>query len=328
MDRLWLPSTWQANVLRKHSRHQEIPIVPWPQHSEPAAVDADLTRLSGVGANPPMTLDQLASYRTRVAPPGEREAEKRREEAQARADPTSRYEPARARSLAEVLPSYWTRFLAIQTDAPRKGLPLLLAAWFSYLSEAAGRACLIIKTSSLDVGADVHRQHFHNSLAVRRAATRWREASPNVFFVYDRLSDVQLSDLTLSCDAMVSASMGEGFGGPIADALLHERPVIAPRHTSLADLLPSDYPFAVRYETRPLKLWLNIPIYSPSSPWRVIDEQHMAEVMGEVAAARPSELRMVARAARAHLLAATEMKIVTQKLASEFALLDTLRAAA
>lgn len=316
MDHVWAPSSWQAELMKAKTRHQTVPIVPWPQSPDVHPARPDLRPLTHIHAHAPMTLEQLDSYRRRAS--GDVPRVWRLRQALLRAIGVDhRFNPSGSPRVPDVAANFGTRFLAIQTDAPRKGLPLLLSAWFSFLDRASSPACLIIKTSSLDVGKDLYNQHFHNSLAVQNAAARWGRSASNIFFVYDRLDDYQLSNLVLASDSLVSATMGEGFGGPIADALLHERNVIVPRHTAIADLIDRSYPFAVAHETAVLKLWNNISIYSPSSTWRVIDDTDMAKQMDKLQRMRPERRRVVAGEARRRLLGLMGRRVVRDILAKE-----------
>lgn len=307
MDRLWAPSTWQGALMRRTTGHDDIPVVPWPQPDHPVDGAALLRALddglASVRVHREMSRDELANYVLRASPPGVRDDEKRIEEDEHCAGASHRFDPG----LGGVVPELFARpgdtFLAIQTDAPRKGLPVLLSGWCRFKRSRAGKtAKLLIKASSLDVHADFYRTHFEFSLAVNQAKQRFGLDRPDVYFVYDRLTDLQLAALTKSSDALVSATFGEGFGGPIAEALILGVPVITPNHTSLRDLVGDDYPLAVASEPHVLALWHNLPTYSQSSTWYVPDEDSLVGRFEQFAALSKTErARLAARARRALL---------------------------
>jgi glycosyltransferase involved in cell wall biosynthesis len=90
-------------------------------------------------------------------------------------------------------------------------------------------------------------------------------------------------------DAYVTASYGEGFGGPVVEALLAGTPVIAPRHTGLADLLPEGYPLV--FGTDPLHVGLrgNPPVYPHAASWLVPRRGEIQRALDRFCAFGPAE---------------------------------------
>lgn len=319
MDRVWAPSSWQSNFMREITGRVDIPVIPWPQVAAATPDAVARARLAPVRAHHAMTLDELRNYHLRASPPGMREVEKVAEQRAFESGVNHRFDPGRSPSVTEILNSHSGKFLAVQTDAPRKGLPILLTSWLLFKRRPEGkRAKLLIKLSSLDVGVDLFRIHFHASLAVRRAKERFGVAEPGVSFIYDRLDNEQLEALLASSDALISATYGEGFGGPIAEALTHGVPVIAPDHSSLHDLLGDDYPLAVRSEGHALELWQNISVYSSSSIWHLPDESHFADQMAKFAAMSRKARKQMGLRTRDGLLRRTGFEAASRLVAEEF----------
>ncbi|CAN2536336.1 hypothetical+protein [Methylocapsa aurea] len=322
MDRIWSPSTWQSAFMREVTGRTEIPVVPWPQ-STPKRREALNSVLTNVRAHREMNLAQLQNYHLRASPPGRWEDEKAAEARAFEAGVDNRFDPVLSPSIADIIELPGDRFLSVQTDAPRKGLAMLFTAWLQFKKSAGGRdAKLLIKLSSIDVSADLYRVHFHTSLALRRARQRMQIEESGVRFVYERLDDEQLEMLLLSSDALVSATYGEGFGGPIAEALIHGVPVIAPNHTSAVDLLGEDYPLAVASAPHSIALWQNIPIYSPSAVWHIADDRSFAEKLNQFAKMREESRREVAARARETLLARAGVAAASQIIANEFEIIS------
>jgi len=169
------------------------------------------------------------------------------------------------------------------------------------------------------VAIDLYRMHFHNSLAILRAAGRFGLEDPGVWFVYGSLSELQLRDLFASSDAFVSATLGEGFGGPIAEALLLAVPVIAPAHTSVRDLLGDDYPLTVASAAHPLALWNNIPVYSDVAAWHIPDEASFVARLRQFAGMSAAKRRATALRAQEGLLERTGYARSRKIVADEFA---------
>lgn len=319
MDRVWAPSSWQSEFMREITQRDDIPVIPWPQLASETPDAAASAELAPVRAHREMTLDELRNYHLRASPPGRRETEKIAEQRAFESGVDHRFDPGRSPSVTEMFTSRSDIFLAVQTDAPRKGLPILLTSWLLFKQRPEGkRAKLLIKLSSLDVAADLYRIHFHASLALLRAKERFGVADSEVWFIYDRLDNEQLEALIASSDALISATYGEGFGGPIAEALIHGVPVIAPNHTSLRDILGDDYPLSVKTEKYALALWQNISIYSASSTWHLPDERHFAEQLARFAAMSRKARKQAGVKARDGLLQRAGIEAVRRLVADEF----------
>jgi glycosyltransferase involved in cell wall biosynthesis len=318
MDRLWAPSHWQSRYIQNLMGGIHIPVVPWPQVDVKQQTHPDPYMLSCFRSHPAMLREQLHNFLIRSAPPGFNDRAKRREYEEFTAGINNRFNPSDSPSLSDILQRGGDTYLAVQTDAPRKGLSLLLNCWLLFKRCPEARdAKLIVKLSSLDVDADLFRLHFHSSLALSRATERIGVNAPDVWFVYDRFDAAQFNQLLSSCDAYITATMGEGFGGPLAEALIHEVPVIAPAHTSCGDILGTDYALAVQAEPHVLALWNNISLYSPSSIWHVVEDASFVECLQRFTAMSSAERRHLALTAKQHLLQRTGIKTVESIIATE-----------
>lgn len=317
MDELWAPSTWQAALLERETGRSNIAVVPWPQGVEPVR-RAPREDVLSIKAHPPQRLEQLANYLLRLSSDPKRRAEQVYEQAEHEAGRSSRFDPLASPTLREVIDSEGDTFLAVQTDAPRKGLHLLLAAWLQFRQTHEGaKAKLIIKMSSIDVTIDIYRLHFHMSLAVRRPMRRLSLADAGVHFVYDRLSDDAMTALAASSDAFVSATMGEGFGGPLTEALREGVPVICPDHTACRDILGPNYQLAIASSPQRHQLWNNIKVYSPSSRWHIADDQSIVEVLKRFSAMSTTNRRDIAHAAYGRVNKTTGAAAVGHVLAEQ-----------
>ncbi len=112
------------------------------------------------------------------------------------------------------------RFLHISSCFPRKGVDVLLAAYGSAF-RGEDRVSLVIKTfpnPHHDIGAMV---------------ARWRAGladPPRVVLINRDLGDGAIRALYQQCHVLVAPSRGEGFGLPLAEAMVHGMPVIATGH--------------------------------------------------------------------------------------------------
>lgn len=108
------------------------------------------------------------------------------------------------------------KFLHVSSCFPRKGVDILLTAYgeaFNINDDVS----LIIKT--------FNNPH-HN---ITEQVEKYKQSNPkfpHVILIIDDLSDGQLKGLYQQCNALVAPSKAEGFGLPIAEAILSNLPVI------------------------------------------------------------------------------------------------------
>jgi glycosyltransferase involved in cell wall biosynthesis len=89
------------------------------------------------------------------------------------------------------------------------------------------------------------------------------------------VSQEQLNKIYQSFDVVASTSTGEGFGFSTLEALLTERPMIAPDNTTFPEFL-TDYGYIV-----PTSDW--VFVYGQySTPWKIVDEVKFAETLQHI----------------------------------------------
>jgi len=108
------------------------------------------------------------------------------------------------------------RFLHVSSCFPRKGADVLLQAYGKAFS-SKDDVCLIIKTFS----------NPHNKIYDwLRGAQSAKPDFPEVLIIQDDLPDSQLKALYEQCHCLVAPSRAEGFGLPMAEAMITGLPVI------------------------------------------------------------------------------------------------------
>ncbi|MFD0935137.1 glycosyltransferase, partial [Methylobacterium trifolii] len=270
MDAIWAPTGFVADFTRDCGYDGPMALVPWPQRFG----------LPTARRVPAAHLDQHVLLLERM-PPAESETA---------SWPTL--------PLSELLDSPRETFLAIQSLAPRKGLPVMVAEWCRFVAETPeDDSILLIKLAfrhAHGIGPDP-RRHLLEILGRYGVAAGQRL---RIGILDAHLDDAALDALVARADCLVSASFGEGFGGPIVEAIARDVPVIAPRHTGIADLIPAGYPLQVASDERCVALRDNMEIYPMSATWHLPRPGALAGRLLAFSRMSPEARRSVAAQAR------------------------------
>jgi glycosyltransferase involved in cell wall biosynthesis len=140
-------------------------------------------------------------------------------------------------------------FLHISSGFPRKGVDVLLNAYFTEFC-AAEDVCLVIKTFP----------NVHNDVADQIAAWREKTPSPPRCIHLDRdLSADEIAGLYGEADCLVYPTRGEGFGLPIAEAMAQRVPVIVTAYSGHMDFCSSETALLLAYDLVPSKSHVPVP---------------------------------------------------------------------
>ena len=135
-----------------------------------------------------------------------------------------------------------------------------------------------------------------------------------MFYTFEDLGLDDLRALYDMSDAYVTTTFGEGFGGPVVEALAYAKPVIAPRHSSLADLLPPDDPLCVDHVMSRVGLMGNAAIYPHDSTWGVPLRGALVRALRVFEAMSPGERSATAQRTRDHARAFCSRPVVAAAL--------------
>ncbi len=179
------------------------------------------------------------------------------------------------------------RFLHVSSCFPRKGADVLLEAYGRAFRDFQDVA-LIIKTFP-----NPHNRILEQ-LASRRAAD---PHYPQLEVILDDWTPGQMAALYQACQVVVAPSRGEGFGLPIAEAMLHERPVITTRWGGHLDFCDEETAWLI--DQRPAYARTHLAV--PDSLWAEPDPEHLAQLLRELYQASPQALAPRLQRARARV---------------------------
>ncbi len=183
------------------------------------------------------------------------------------------------------------RFLHVSSAFPRKGIDVLLEAYFSVFS-GSDDATLILKTFP-----NPHNE-VGDLLKKQRAA---HPNPPDVRWIDRDLDDHDIMGLYNLAHCYVHPARGEGFGLPVAEAMAAGVPVITLAYSGLADFVSDETATTIAYHLEPARTHFEVP----DSVWAEPDCGQLAVEMKRFAE-DPERPGLKGKADHARELVATE----------------------
>jgi glycosyltransferase involved in cell wall biosynthesis len=192
------------------------------------------------------------------------------------------------------------RFLHVSSCFPRKGVEALIEAFGTTFS-ASDDVSLIIKTFD----------NPHNE--VEQMLAEWRSKRPDfptVVTIFADLTDEELKALYAQCDVMVGPSFAEGYGLPLAEAMLSGIPVITTAWGGQLDFCNAGNSWLVGYSFERAQshfgMW--------ASAWARVDVTSLARALLTAYRTSPETRNAMAARGRRQLLAEHKWSNVTDRL--------------
>ena len=180
------------------------------------------------------------------------------------------------------------KFLHVSSCFPRKGVDILLKSYFEEFTDKDD-VCLIIKTFP----------NIHNNIEYTLGAlkNKFKDSSPEVEIINRDLPQDEIYSLYKSVDCYVQVSRGEGFGLPVAEAMLAKLPVIVSNNTGMADFCNNENSLIVDYVMEPAGTHLS----DDASMWALPNSIKLRELMNKFVNSK-EELNIEEKVQRAYNL--------------------------
>ena len=164
----------------------------------------------------------------------------------------------------------------------RKNISGLIKTFFETFKDKsnANKPALILKTSSADFSPIDRQQILQKIEMIGDTVVDKKKGLPKVYLLHGDLTDDEMNSLYNypKIKAHVTFTKGEGFGRPLAEASLSEKPIISPIWSGQADFLKH----AVKIEgqltkVHPSAAWENVIL--AESEWFSVDYKHAASAL-------------------------------------------------
>jgi glycosyltransferase involved in cell wall biosynthesis len=178
-------------------------------------------------------------------------------------------------------------FVHVSSCFPRKGADVLVEAFCREFRRSDGVG-LVIKTFA--------NPHNEIEKIVAEAIARYPDHAP-IEVIFESYSQGQMRALLEGANCLVAPSRGEGFGLPVAEAMLLGTPVIATMHGGHADLCSAEWCWPVDFELQPARTHLT----KGRSFWAEPDGGSLQSRMREVFECQREAVRRKTDRARTHV---------------------------
>ena len=183
------------------------------------------------------------------------------------------------------------KFLHISSCFPRKGVDILLKAYTDSFTKEDD-VTLIIKTFP----------NPHNTIEEQIAnIEKSNPAMPEIELINQDLNDAQIKWLYENADALVAPSRGEGFGLPMAEAMMMHLPVITTAYGGQTDFCKKDNAWLIDFEYAQAQTHLGLF----NSYWVEPSLEHLQELLKELFSLSKEALKE--KTQKAYALVSTEL---------------------
>ena len=165
----------------------------------------------------------------------------------------------------------------------RKNVGLLVKAFFETFKNKSKKPALILKTTQ--VGASyMDRDEILKKITAIKDSCKSNNL-PNVYLLHGEFTDIEMNEIYnhSKVKAMINLTKGEGFGRPLLEASLMQKPVIASGWSGHIDFLDKDMSYLLPGELKQLHHSAVVPeMLLADSKWFTVDYKKGSETLMDV----------------------------------------------
>jgi len=166
----------------------------------------------------------------------------------------------------------------------RKDVGMLIKTFLEIFKDKSKQPGLILKTSSATYSI-MDREDILEKINKIRASVGEDKDLPNVYLLHGELEDTEVNELYNhpKVKAHVSFTKGEGYGRPLLEASISQKPVIAPNYSGHIDFLDAEMSTLLSGQVtqiHPSAVVQNMLI--PESGWFTVDYKKAAETLEDI----------------------------------------------
>ena len=166
----------------------------------------------------------------------------------------------------------------------RKDVGMLIKTFLETFKDQSKKPGLILKTSSATYSI-MDRDEMLEKINKIRASVGNDEDLPNVYLLHGELSDEEMNELYNhpKIKAHVSFTKGEGYGRPLLEASISQKPVIAPAYSGYLDFLNKDMSVLLPGQLTQIHSSAVVPnMLLPESSWFTVDYKEASRILKDV----------------------------------------------
>ena len=164
----------------------------------------------------------------------------------------------------------------------RKNVGYMVKVFLEVFKNKTNAPALIMKTNSATTSIMDRNQILEKINAIRKSV---KGRLPNIYLIHGDLEDEDVNDLYnhSKVKAMVSFTKGEGFGRPLLEFTLSEKPVVASGWSGHVDFLDKDASILIGGELKPIHASAVVPnMLIADSQWFQPDDAQVGHALKEL----------------------------------------------
>lgn len=206
------------------------------------------------------------------------------------------------------------RLLHISSCFPRKGVNVLLEA-FEHLEEDISLTIKTFPNPHNTIKEQIENLGYKLLICYEKECILYAKNKKQILVINKDISQAQIKYLYENTDALVAPSFGEGFGLPMAEAMLFELPVITTNHSGQCDFCTEKTAWMLTCTLEPAKTHINLS----NSLWAVPKAKALQDAILTVYHANATTIQHKTDLAKAFILKNYSSVAVAAKITDAFA---------